>query len=136
VRGKPVVAPVPGQECHPAAGDLTHQNGLTRIAERGLDLHLVGIGKELVETRTPDDPDVGDRSHAGQATFAPEEAEDEPAEEEEPEEEDFSPPPFSEEEEEEEEGEEEDDESEEPPDEELEDAGADEDDDPFLLSVR
>jgi hypothetical protein len=76
---------VPRQEGHPAAGYLADEHCLTRLAVRGLDLHLVGVGQKLVETRTPDDPDVGDRGHDRQATFSPEEPEELP-EEEEPEE--------------------------------------------------
>ncbi|MGA8465474.1 MAG: hypothetical protein WB688_15010, partial [Trebonia sp.] len=76
---------MPRQEGHPAAGYLADEHCLTRLAVRGLDLHLVGVGQKLVETRTPDDPDVGDRGHDRQATFSPEEPEELP-EEEEPEE--------------------------------------------------
>jgi hypothetical protein len=78
-----VVAAVPRQEGHPAAGHLTDEHCLAGVAVRGLDLHLVGVSKKLVETRTPDDPDVGDRGHDRQATFSPEEPEEEEAEEEE-----------------------------------------------------
>jgi hypothetical protein len=81
-----VVAAVPRQEGHPAASYLADEHCLTGLAVRGLDLHLVGVGQKLVETRTPDDPDVGDRGHDRQATFSPEEPEELP-EEEEPEEE-------------------------------------------------
>jgi hypothetical protein len=81
-----VVAAVPRQEGHPAAGYLADEHCLTGLAVRGIDLHLVGVGQKLVETRTPDDPDVGDRGHDRQATFSPEEPEELP-EEEEPEEE-------------------------------------------------
>jgi hypothetical protein len=83
-----VVAAVPRQEGHPAAGYLADEHCLTGLAVRGLDLHLVGVGQKLVETRTPDDPDVGDRGHDRQATFSPEEPEELPEEEEPEEEED------------------------------------------------
>jgi hypothetical protein len=94
-----VVAAVPGQERHPAAGHLADEHCLTGLAVRSVDLHLVGVSQKLVETRTPDDPDVGDRGHGRQATFSPEEPEELPeeaeAEEEEEEDEadddDFSP---------------------------------------------
>jgi hypothetical protein len=79
---------VPRQEGHPAAGYLADEHCLTGLAVRGLDLHLVGVGQKLVETRTPDDPDVGDRGHDRQATFSPEEPEELPEEEEPEEEED------------------------------------------------
>jgi hypothetical protein len=82
-----VVAAVPRQEGHPAAGYLADEHCLTGLAVRGLDLHLVGVGQKLVETRTPDDPDVGDRGHDRQATFSPEEPEEEEPEEPEEEEE-------------------------------------------------
>jgi hypothetical protein len=72
---------VPRQEGHPAAGYLADEHCLTGLAVRGLDLHLVGVGQKLVETRTPDDPDVGDRGHDRQATFSPEEPEEEEPEE-------------------------------------------------------
>jgi hypothetical protein len=77
---------VPRQERHPAAGYLPDEHCLTGLAVRSVDLHLVGVSQKLVETRTPDDPDVGDRGHGRQATFSPEEPEELP-EEEEPEEE-------------------------------------------------
>jgi hypothetical protein len=77
-----VVAAVPRQEGHPAAGYLADEHCLTGLAVGGLDLHLVGVGQKLVETRTPDDPDVGDRGHDRQATFSPEEPEELPEEEE------------------------------------------------------
>jgi hypothetical protein len=131
-----MVTPVPRQERDPAPGYLADENGLTRVAEGGLNLDLLGVGEELVEPRTPDDPDVGDRSHAGQATFVP--AEEEDSVEAEPED-FFSPdpslpldpfsPPFSDDEDDEDE----DDESDESPDDE---AAVDEVDEPFLLSVR
>jgi hypothetical protein len=73
---------VPRQEGHPAAGYLADEHCLTGLAVRGIDLHLVGVGQKLVETRTPDDPDVGDRGHDRQATFSPEEPEELPEEEE------------------------------------------------------
>jgi hypothetical protein len=73
---------VPRQEGHPAAGHLADEHCLTGLAVRGVDLHLVGISQKLVETRTPDDPDVGDRGHGRQATFSPEEPEELPEEEE------------------------------------------------------
>jgi hypothetical protein len=72
---------VPRQEGHPAAGYLADEHCLAGLAVRGLDLHLVGVGQKLVETRTPDDPDVGDRGHDRQATFSPEEPEEEEPEE-------------------------------------------------------
>ena len=124
---------MPGQEGHPAAGHLADQDRLTRLPERRLDLDLVAIGEELVEARTPDDPDVRDGSHCRQATFSPEDGADELADEvfSPPEDDDaFSPP----EDEDEEDGE--DDESDEDPAADEEDdacAGAD---DPFRLSVR
>ena len=125
---------MPGQEGHPAAGHLADQDRLTRLPERRLDLDLVAVGKELVEARTPDDPDVRDGSHCRQATFSPEDGADELADEvfSPPEDDDgaFSPP----EDEDDEDGE--DDESDEDPAADEEDdacAGAD---DPFLLSVR
>ena len=131
---------MPGQEGHPAAGHLADQDRLTRLPERRVDLDLVAIGEELVEARTPDDPDVRDGSHCRQATFSPEDGADEladevfsPPEDDEvfspPEDEEvFSPP--------EDEDEDEDGESDEDPAADEEDdacAGAD---DPFLLSVR
>jgi hypothetical protein len=79
---------VPRQEGHPAAGYVADEHRLTGLAVRGLDLHLVGVSQKLVETRTPDDPDVGDRGHDRQATFSPEEPEELPEEEEPEEEED------------------------------------------------
>jgi hypothetical protein len=79
---------VPRQEGHPAAGYLADEHCLTGLAVRGIDLHLVGVGQKLVETRTPDDSDVGDRGHDRQATFSPEEPEELPEEEEPEEEED------------------------------------------------
>ena len=123
---------MPGQEGHPAAGHLADQDRLARLPERRLDLDLVAIGEELVEARTPDDPDVRDGSHRRQATFSLEDGADELADElfSSPEDDDaFSPP-------EDEEDEDEDDESDEDPAADEEDdacAGAD---DPFLLSVR
>src|SRR6185437_13837066 len=78
----------------------TNEDGLARLAERGLDLHLVAVGEELIEAGTSDDPDVRDRSHGRQATFSPEEpAEDVPAVDVD---EDFSPPVPDEEDEEDE----------------------------------
>jgi len=135
-----VVAPVPWQERDLAPGYLADENGLTWVTERGLDLHRVVVGEELVETRTPDDRDIGSRSHAGQATFAPAEPGEEPAEDE-PGADVFSPPLFPDDDGEGEESEDPpDDESEDPPDgaeeEDEEEAGADVDDEPFLLSVR
>jgi hypothetical protein len=88
VRREAVVAAVPRQEGHPAAGYLADEHCLTGLAVRGIDLHLVGVGQKLVETRTPDDPDIGDRGHDRQATFSPEEPEELRAEEEPEEEED------------------------------------------------
>jgi hypothetical protein len=88
VRREAVVAAVPWQEGHPAAGYLADEHCLTGLAVRGVDLHLVGVSQKLVETRTPDDPDVGDRGHGRQATFSPEEPEELPEEEEPEEEED------------------------------------------------
>ena len=88
MRREAVVAAVPRQEGYPAAGYLADEHCLTGLAVRGLDLHLVGIGQKLVETRTPDDPDVGYRGHDRQATFSPEEPEELPEEEEPEEEED------------------------------------------------
>jgi len=79
---------VPRQEGHPAAGYVADEHRLTGLTVRGLDLHLVGVSQKLVETRTPDDPDVGDRGHDCQATFSPEEPEELPEEEEPEEEED------------------------------------------------
>jgi hypothetical protein len=120
---------MPGQKGHPAADHLADQDRLTRLPERGLDLDLVAVGKELVEARTPDDPDVRDGSHRRQATFSPEELADEA----------FSPPEDGDEEEDDgDDGDEEDgdDESDEDPAADEEDdacAGAD---DPFRLSVR
>jgi hypothetical protein len=130
---------MPGHEGHPAAGHLADQDRLTRLPERRLNLDLVAVGEELVEARTPDDPDVRDGSHDRQATFSPEERAEELADEV------FSPPEddevFSPEDDEvfsppEDDGEDEDDESDEDPAADEEDdacAGAD---DPFLLSVR
>jgi len=127
---------MPGQEGHPAAGHLADQDRLTRFPERRLNLDLVAVGEELIEARTPDDPDVRDGSHRRQATFSPEEPAEELADEA------FSPPEDEEEafspseDEEDEEGEDEDDESDEDPAADEEDdacAGAD---DPFRLSVR
>jgi hypothetical protein len=126
---------MPGQEGHPAAGHLADQDRLARLPERRLDLDLVAIGEELVEARTPDDPDVRDGGHSRQATFSPEDGADELADEvfSPPDDEDaFSPP----DDEDEEDGDDEDDESDEDPAPDEEDdacAGAD---DPFLLSVR
>jgi hypothetical protein len=96
-----VIAPVPRQEGHLAARHLADEDRLTRLAEGGLNLHLFGVGEELVEARTSDDPDVGDRSHGRQATFSPdelEEPEDEPAEELTDEDAAFSPPDVDEDE--------------------------------------
>jgi hypothetical protein len=126
-----VVTPVARHEGNPAARHFADEHRLARLAERGLNLHLFAVGEELVEAGTSDDPDVGDRSHGRQATFSPDELEDET---EEPEDggEAFSPP---------EEGDvddEEDDESEDDP---VADAAAadgadDAAEDPLLLSVR
>jgi len=130
---------MPGQEGHPAAGHLADQDRLTRLPERRLNLDLVAVGEELIEARTPDDPDVRDGSHGRQATFSPEERAEELAGEV------FSPPEddevFSPEDDEvfsppEDDGEDEDEDSDEDPAADEEDdacAGAD---DPFLLSVR
>jgi hypothetical protein len=71
MRREPVVAAVPRQERHPAAGDLADEHGLARVAVRGLDLHLFVGGEKLVKAGTADDPDVRDRSHGRQATFSP-----------------------------------------------------------------
>jgi len=133
-----MVAAMPGQEGHPAAGNLADQDRLARLPVRRLDLDLVAVREELVEARTPDDPDVRDGSHRRQATFSPDEPAEELADEafSPPEDEDeaFSPP--EDEDEVEEDGEDEDGESDEDPAAEEEDdacAGAD---DPFRLSVR
>ncbi len=61
VRREPVVLAVPGQERHPAARHVADQHRLARLAERRLDRHLFGVGEELVEAGTADDPDVRDR---------------------------------------------------------------------------
>jgi hypothetical protein len=82
VRREAVVAAVPWQEGHPAAGYLADEHCLTGLAVRSVDLHLVSVSQKLIETRTPDDPDVGDRGHDRQATFSPEEPEELPEEEE------------------------------------------------------
>ena len=133
-----MVATMPGQEGHPAAGNLADQDRLAWLPEGRLDLDLVAVGEELVEARTPDDPDVRDGSHRRQATFSPEEPAEELADEAfsppEDEAEAFSPPEDEEDEEDEEDGE--DGESDEDPAADEEDdacAGAD---DPFRLSVR
>ena len=122
-----MIPPVSRQEGHPAAGHLADEHGLARLAIRGVDLHLIAVGEEFVETGTADDPDVRDRSHRRQATFSPEE----PAED--GEEAAFSPP------EDEEDVEDEEDESDEDPaaggDGEDDDAGAGAED-PLRLSVR
>jgi hypothetical protein len=59
-----VVLAVPGQESHPAAGHLADGNRLARLAERRIDLDYFGVGEELVEPGTPDDPDVRDGRHS------------------------------------------------------------------------
>jgi hypothetical protein len=113
------------QEGHTTASDLADEHRLTRLAERSVDLYLVAVGEELVEPGTPDDPDVRDGSHGRQATFSPDELDDDPAEEEEEADEDFAPPdgvfsvfspfsPLDEPEESDDAGEEEDDAGEEP----------------------
>ena len=66
---KPVVLAVPRQEGHPLAPDLADEHRLARLAERGVDAELLGVGQELVESRPADDTDVRDRRHGGQATF-------------------------------------------------------------------
>jgi hypothetical protein len=45
------------------AANLADKDGLARLTERGFDPHLTSVGQKLVETRTPDDPDVRDRCH-------------------------------------------------------------------------
>ena len=44
--------------------------GVAGRPERGVDRDLFGRVEELVETRSPDDPDVGDGRHERQATFS------------------------------------------------------------------
>ena len=135
-----MVAAMPGQEGHLAAGNLADQDRLAWFPERCLDLDLVAVGKKLVEARTSDDPDVRDGSHRRQATFSP----DEPAEELADEDEAFSPPededeafsPPEDEDEVEEDGADEDGESDEDPAADEEDDACAEADDPFRLSVR
>jgi hypothetical protein len=131
---------MPGQEGHPAAGHLANQDGLARLPERRLDLNLVAVGEELVETRTPDDPDVRDGGHGRQATFSPEEPEEELTDEafSPPEDGDeaFSPPEDEDDGEDEEDGEDEDGESGEDPAADEEDEACAGADDPFRLSVR
>src|SRR6185437_4213059 len=113
----------------------TNEDGLARLAERGLDLHLVAVGEELIEAGTSDDPDVRDRSHGRQATFSPEEpAEDVPAVDVD---EDFSPPVPDEEDESFDDDSEDDESFADPPSaEDGEAAAAGLPADPFLLSLR
>jgi hypothetical protein len=129
---------MPGQEGHPAADHLADQDRLARLPERRLDLDLVAVGEELVEARTPDDPDVRDGSHRRQATFSPDEPAEELADEtfSPPEDEDESFSPLEDEDEVEEDGEDEDGESDEDSAAEEEDDACAEADDPFRLSVR
>jgi hypothetical protein len=95
-----VVATVPRKESDPAARHLADKHSLARLTVRGVDLHLVGGGQELVEAGTSDDPDVRDRCHGRQATFSPDELAELPAEElaDEDPAEVFSPPEADEEE--------------------------------------
>jgi hypothetical protein len=71
-----VVTAVPGQERDPAAGHLADEHGLARLTERGRDLNLFAVGEELIEAGSPDDGDVRDGAHLGQATFSPDEPDD------------------------------------------------------------
>jgi hypothetical protein len=124
---------MPRQEGHATAGHVTDEHRFARLAERSVDLYLVAVGEELVKTGTPDDPDVRDRSHAGQATFLPGEPEDEADEElADP---GFSPPDEDAEDVEDDEDDEDADESDDDEDAEDDDAGA-EAEEPFRLSVR
>jgi hypothetical protein len=86
-----VVAAVPRQERHPAASDLADEDGLARVAVRGLYLHFVVVGEEFVKAGTADDPDVRDRSHSRQATFSPAELLEEEGDEDGEGDEDLSP---------------------------------------------
>jgi hypothetical protein len=62
-----VVAAVPGQERHPAAGYLPDGNRVARRAERRVERDLFGIFAELIEARTADDGDLRQVCHDGLA---------------------------------------------------------------------
>ena len=63
MRREPVVAAVPGQECHPAAAHLADRDRVARRAERRVELDLFGVFKELIEARTADDGDLRQVCH-------------------------------------------------------------------------
>src|SRR5450755_1255476 len=76
MRRETVVPVMARQERHAPPGDLAYRDRVARRPERGIDLDLFGGVEELVETGTPDDPDIGDGRHGRQATFSPAEPDD------------------------------------------------------------
>jgi hypothetical protein len=58
-----VVAAVPGQERHPAAGHLADGDRIARRAERRIDRDLGGVFSELVEARAADDSELRQVCH-------------------------------------------------------------------------
>jgi hypothetical protein len=71
-----MIPAVPGQECDAAPGNLADRHRVAGRPIGGVDLDLFGGVEELIETRSPDDPDLGDGRHERQATFSPEDPED------------------------------------------------------------
>ncbi len=68
-----MVAPVPGEERHPSAGDLPEDQRIARWSPRCLDGHLTGAGtaaervaadrgEEVVEAAAADDADLRRRA--------------------------------------------------------------------------
>jgi hypothetical protein len=70
-----MIPAVPGQECDAAPGNLADRHRVAGRPIGGVDLDLFGGVEELIETRSPDDPDLGDGRHERQATFSPEDPE-------------------------------------------------------------
>ena len=60
VRRVPVVGAVAGQERHPAVGHRPHHQGTGRVAVGRVEVDLLHVVEELVETAPPEHADAGD----------------------------------------------------------------------------
>jgi hypothetical protein len=78
---------MPRHERHSAAGHRADDQRVARRSERGVDRYLVGGAEKLIQPGAADDADAGQVGHAGQATFEPDDEEDD----DEPEDEDDEP---------------------------------------------
>jgi len=70
MRREAVVAAMPGEERDPLPRHLADEDGLARVAKRGVNRDLAGVCQEFIEAGATYDGDVRDRLHRRYATFS------------------------------------------------------------------